>query len=94
MIETVKRMKNSWDVLNSNKVWSFTREIVEMVITVIVLVIIIKNGIGETRWIPSASMRPNLMEGDRLIIEKSFRICINPQKRRYSCFLSSYRNSG
>jgi signal peptidase I len=56
--------------LTSTKIKSFLRETIELIVTVLILVIIIRNGLGEPRWIPSASMRPTLIEGDRLIIEK------------------------
>lgn len=59
-----------FEKINSGKFWAFTRELVETIVTVLVLVILIRNFIGEPRWIPSASMRPTLIEGDRLIIEK------------------------
>lgn len=58
------------EVTTSKKVKAFLKETIELVVTVLILVIIIRNGIGEPRWIPSASMRPTLIEGDRLIIEK------------------------
>jgi signal peptidase I len=62
--------KNNEEITTSKKILGFLRETVELVVTVLILVIIIRNGLGEPRWIPSASMRPTLMEGDRLIIEK------------------------
>ena len=49
---------------------SFWRELVETVVVVAILVIIIRGFIGEPRWIPSASMRATLIEGDRVFIEK------------------------
>jgi len=64
------KTNDSETITIAQKVKSFLREAVELVITVLVLVILIRNGLGEPRWIPSASMRPTLMEGDRLIIEK------------------------
>ncbi|MDD3013409.1 MAG: signal peptidase I [Candidatus Gastranaerophilales bacterium] len=58
------------ELTTSKKILGFLKETVELVVTVLILVIIIRNGLGEPRWIPSASMRPTLIEGDRLIIEK------------------------
>lgn len=55
---------------NTSKYWEWAKEIIETVVTVLFLVIIIRNFLGEPRWIPSASMHPTLIEGDRLIIEK------------------------
>lgn len=52
------------------KILPLVRESVETILIVLVLVIFIRNFLGEPRWIPSASMRPTLIEGDRLIIEK------------------------
>lgn len=49
---------------------SFFREFMETVIVVTVLVVVIRGFIGEPRWIPSASMRATLLEGDRVFIEK------------------------
>jgi len=56
--------------LANSKTWGFIKETVETVVIVLILVILIRNFLGEPRWIPSASMRPTLIEGDRLIIEK------------------------
>lgn len=52
------------------KIKGFIKETIETILIVFVLVFIIRHFIAEPRWIPSASMRPNLLEGDRLIIEK------------------------
>lgn len=49
---------------------SVLRELVEIVILTIILIIGIKNLIGEPRWIPTESMVPTLIEGDRVFIEK------------------------
>ena len=49
---------------------SFWRELVELAVVVPILVIIIRGFVGEPRWIPSASMRTTLLEGDRVFIEK------------------------
>ena len=62
--------EESKTVDKTTKIWGIVREIIEMVVVVLILVIIIRNFVGETRWIPTASMRPTLMEGDKLIVEK------------------------
>lgn len=48
----------------------FTKEIVSTILFVIVFVIIIRFFIGELRWIPSGSMRPTILEKDRVFVEK------------------------
>ena len=49
---------------------SFFGELIETVVVVAFLVIVIRGFVGEPRWIPSASMRATLLEGDRVFIEK------------------------
>jgi len=46
------------------------KETVDTVVFVIVAVIIIRFFVAELRWIPSGSMRPTLLEGDRIVVEK------------------------
>lgn len=56
------------------------KEIVETAIFVIVMVIIIKFFIGEIRWIPSGSMKPTLVEKDRIVVERVTRFYREPQR--------------
>lgn len=49
---------------------SFIREVVEIIVLTLILIVGIKNLIGEPRWIPTESMVPTLIEGDRVFIEK------------------------
>jgi len=52
------------------KTKSFLYECIETIVIVAFLVIVIRGFVGEPRWIPSASMRPTLLEKDRVFIEK------------------------
>lgn len=48
----------------------FVKEIIELVVVTLILLIAIRGLIGEARYIPSASMEPTLQINDRLIVEK------------------------
>lgn len=56
------------------------KETVETVVFVIVMVIIIRFFVGEIRWIPSGSMRPTLIEGDRIFVERYSRFYSTPKR--------------
>ena len=56
------------------------KEIVETVVFVVVAIIIIRFFIGEIRWIPSASMKPTLVEGDRVFVERISRLYDTPKR--------------
>ena len=45
-------------------------EILSTIVFVLVCVIVIRYFIGELRWIPSGSMRPTIVEKDRVFVEK------------------------
>ncbi len=49
---------------------SLIKEIVELVVVTLVLLIIIRWGLAEARYIPSSSMEPTLQINDRLLVEK------------------------
>ena len=55
-------------------------EIVDTVIFVVIMVVIIRFFIGEIRWIPSGSMHPTLLEGDRIFVERFSRFNSTPQR--------------
>ena len=63
--EFIKKIKENYLKINP-----MVRETIETIVFVVVMVIIIRFFIGEIRWIPSASMRPTLIEGDRIIVER------------------------
>lgn len=56
------------------------REIIETVVFVVVMLIIVRFFLFEVRWIPSASMRPTLLEGDRIIVERVSRFYRTPER--------------
>ena len=56
------------------------KETVDTVVFVVVMIIIIKFFIGEIRWIPSGSMRPTLIEGDRIFVERYSRFYSAPKR--------------
>jgi len=58
----------------------FLKETFETIIFVIVMVSIIRFFVGEIRWIPSGSMRPTLIEGDRIFIERFSRFYTTPKR--------------
>ena len=58
------------DENGNEKETSFTKEIISTIIFVLVCVILIRYFIGELRWIPSGSMRPTILEKDRVFVEK------------------------
>lgn len=49
---------------------NITKEVIYTVVFVLVCVIVIRYFIGELRWIPSGSMRPTIIEKDRVFVEK------------------------
>lgn len=56
------------------------KEAIETAVFVIVMVILIRFFIGEIRWIPSGSMKPTLIEGDRIFVEKVSRFFEKPKR--------------
>lgn len=56
------------------------KEAIETAVFVIVMVIIIRFFVGEIRWIPSGSMKPTLVEGDRIFVERVSRFFTTPKR--------------
>ena len=61
-------------MLDKEKIWANFKETVETIVFVVVAVILIRFFIAELRWIPSGSMKPTLVEGDRIVVEKITKI--------------------
>ncbi len=66
--------------MQEDKVKSFILETIETIAFVIVAVVLIRFFIGEIRWIPSGSMHPTLMEGDRIFVERVSRFYKTPER--------------
>ena len=67
------------------------KEIVDTVVFVVIALIIIRFFICEVRWIPSASMKPTLVEGDRVFVERFSRFY---SKRSYACIYNVLKRNG
>lgn len=55
-------------------------DIIETILFVLVMVIIIRFFVCEIRWIPSGSMNPTLIEGDRILVERYSRFFAAPKR--------------
>lgn len=66
------------DLYEKNK--PVIKETVETVVFVVVMVIVIRFFVGEIRWIPSGSMKPTLIEGDRIFVERFSRFYSTPKR--------------
>lgn len=49
---------------------SFLKELVELVVVTLILLIVIRWALAEARYIPSSSMEPTLQINDRILVEK------------------------
>ena len=66
--------------LLKRKIKAGLKEAVETIVFVVVMVILIRFFIGEIRWIPSGSMKPTLVEGDRIFVERVSRFFTLPKR--------------
>lgn len=66
--------------ISKDKTKAILKEIIETIIFVVVMVIVIRFFVGEIRWIPSASMQPTLVEGDRVFVERFSRFYSSPNR--------------
>lgn len=62
------------------KIKPILKETIETIVFVVVMVIIIRFFVGEIRWIPSGSMKPTLLEGDRIFVERVSRFFESPKR--------------
>jgi len=62
------------------KIKAGIKEAIETAVFVIVMVILIRFFVGEIRWIPSGSMKPTLIEGDRIFVERVSRFFETPKR--------------
>lgn len=63
---------SSWKKYLVNPEWRFwaVQEVTAQVVVVLILLILIREGIGEFRYIPSESMEPTMKVEDKLFVEK------------------------
>ena len=66
--------------LDKEKIRAGLKETIETIVFVVVMVVIIRFFLGEIRWIPSASMHPTLLEGDRIFVERLSRLYTSPER--------------
>ena len=86
-LKLFRDLKNKIDNLTRREFIDFGKktkaavvEIVETVVFIIVMVVIIRFFVGEIRWIPSGSMHPTLIEGDRIFVDRASRFKTTPQR--------------
>lgn len=61
---------NNSEKNGSGSIVSVVKEIVELIVVTLILLIVIRFALAEARYIPSSSMEPTLQINDRLLVEK------------------------
>lgn len=67
-------------IRRGKKVKNILWEIISTVAFVVVAIVIIRYCMFEIRWIPSGSMKPTLIERDRVIVDTNFRFKNTPKR--------------
>ena len=57
-------------MIDKEKIKAGLKETWDTIVFVVIAVIIIRFFVAELRWIPSGSMHPTLLEGDRIFVER------------------------
>ncbi len=75
--------QNNWTKYFINPEWRFwaVQEVTAQVVVVLILLILIRGGVGEFRYIPSESMEPTMLVEDKLFVEKVSRFFTKGYKR-------------
>ena len=73
-------MSDENDELIDKNLKAIFKEFMETIVFVLVAVILIRFFIGELRWIPSSSMYPTMIEGDRIFVEKVTKPFVEPKR--------------
>jgi len=66
--------------LKLDKMHPALKETIDTVVFVLVMVILIRFFLFEIRWIPSGSMKPTLIEKDRIFVERVSRFFSSPER--------------
>lgn len=66
--------------LTKEKIKAALKETLETIVTVLIMVVLIRFFIGEPRLIPSGSMHPTIIEGDRVFVERVTHFFHKPQR--------------
>lgn len=78
--ENIQHQLDKFEEWYANYKESSLCEVIETIIFVVVMVIIIRFFVGEIRWIPSGSMHPTLLEGNRIVVERYSRFFTTPKR--------------